>query len=162
MHAARNRLRNSPGIYGHLSPDWRPEPPRAFTIRRTATSAWRQSHPDLQLLHRRLRQCRQGLRCTPPEKREGTPQPLRRSLADYRCGLATARLADGAGWILSREVAGRGFHRRAGEIRGQQLLGRESILRRPPAEPSRAHTGNPPSYVVEVAEFLLFSLEECN
>src|SRR5664280_1935652 len=117
MHAARNRLRNSPGIYGHLSPDWRPEPPRAFTIRRTATSAWRQSHPDLQLLHRRLRQCRQGLRCTPPEKKEGTPQPLRRSLADYRCGVAPARLADGAGWILSREVAGRGFYRRAGRWR---------------------------------------------
>jgi hypothetical protein len=52
--------------------------------------------------------------------------------------------------------------RRASEICGQQLLGRESILRRQPAELSRRHTGNPPSYAVVVAEFLLFSLEECN
>src|SRR5664280_3062356 len=51
---------------------------------------------------------------------------------------------------------------RVGEIRGQQLLGRESILRGQPAEPARAHTSNPPSYAVVVAEFLLFSLEECN
>ena len=51
---------------------------------------------------------------------------------------------------------------RAGESCGQQLLGRESILRGQPAEPARAHTGNPPCYAVEVAEFLLFPLEECN
>jgi hypothetical protein len=52
--------------------------------------------------------------------------------------------------------------RRASEVCGQQLLGRESILRRQPAQPARTHTSNPPSYAVMVSEFLLFSLEKCD
>ncbi len=73
----------------------------------------RHLHPHLQPLHRRLWQRRQGLRRTSPEKRAGTPQPLRHCLPDNRRGFAAAGLAGGAEGFAPEKLLARRFRRRA-------------------------------------------------